>query len=213
MFLSLECYRGGVGKWRREARSFLSPRPRPARLWKRFAKCFAIAPPWRGKFRGDRSPFPHQACGRAVFGSALPRALPLLRLGCAHGARTKGRGMLRIRQSASKDGAVEEWAGKGLRESLDLSTPKAKQLLLKGSREAPTFHKPLDAKGRLRMHSPFTSHCRAANKGKVSDYRSPFPRRACGLRVFGSAWPSILPMLRLGCAHGARTAKRFARGA
>ena len=46
-------------------------------------------------------------------------------------------------------------AGKGLRESLGLSPPKAKQSRMKGSREAPPFHKPLDAKGILRKRSPF----------------------------------------------------------
>ncbi len=42
----------------------------------------------------------------------LDRAHAVLQ--CAPRARTKGRGVLRIRQSASKDGAVEDRAGKGL---------------------------------------------------------------------------------------------------
>ena len=95
--------------------------------------------------------------------------------------------MLRTRQSASKDGAVENWAGKGLRESLGLSPPKAKPSPVKGTRGALSFHKPVGMKGLLWKRSPFT-------------------HRSCG-RVFGSALPSALPMPRLWCAHGARTAR------
>ena len=85
-------------------------------------QCSALG--W-GKGSGDRSPFTRRACGLPVFGSALPNALPMLRLWCAHKARTKGRAMLRTRLSASKNGAVEDWAGKGLRESLGLSPARA----------------------------------------------------------------------------------------
>ncbi len=66
---------------------------------------------------------------------------------------------------------------------------------------------PSDAKGLLRKRTPFTSHCRTVDRGKGSGCRSPFPYRACGRRVFGSAWPSTLPLLSLGYAHGARTAR------
>ncbi len=55
----------------------------------------------------------------------------------------------------------------------------AKRSLVKGLREAPPFHKPLGVKGLLIKRSPFTSHCRAADRGKVNDYRSPFAHRAC----------------------------------
>ena len=58
-------------------------------------------------------------------------------LPCAPRARTKGRAMLRTRLSASKDAPATGKGEKGLRESLHLSPPKAKQSLVKGTREAP----------------------------------------------------------------------------
>ena len=70
----------------------LSPTtPVPARYWKRFAECFANALPWAGERLVEALTFrsPH-LCLR-VFGSAWPCALPLLFLGCAHGARTAKR--------------------------------------------------------------------------------------------------------------------------
>ena len=57
--------------------------------------------------------------------------------------------------------------------------------------EAHTFHKPLPHR----------------RQGKGQWLSLTFPHRACGRRVFGSAWTSTLPLLRLGCAHGARTAR------
>ena len=57
--------------------------------------------------------------------------------------------------------------------------------------EAHTFHKLLPRR----------------RQGKGQWLSLTFPHRACGRRVFGSAWPSTLPLLRLGCAHGARTAR------
>ena len=69
-----------------------------------------------------------------------------------------------------------------MRESLSLSLPMAKRSLVKGSGEALPFHKPLRVKGLLMKRSPFTSHCRAADKGadkgKVNDHRLPFTHRA-----------------------------------
>ncbi len=62
--------------------------------------------------------------------------------------------------------------------------------------EALTFHKPLP--------------CRRQGKGLWLSLTFHLPRLC--LRVFGSALPSALPLLRLGCAHGARTARLFARG-
>ncbi len=163
----------------------LSPTtPVPARLWKRFAECFANAPPWvRARGAHCKTVCTRSACkpfavplARSLRGAlangaimALPKGTPPRRLhaigqhwlclwvvrssfavraSCAHQrlgnaslkaqrfqrragggvgserfviitspfsrARTKGMGMLRTRQSASKDGAVEEWAVKGL---------------------------------------------------------------------------------------------------
>ena len=100
---------------------------------------------------------------------------------------------------------------KGLRESLNLSLPKAKPSLVKGTRGALPFHKPLGVKRsieKLAFHKPMS--CRRQRKGKWLSL-SFRPPRLC-LPVIGSALPSALPMLRLGCAHEARTAKRFARG-
>ena len=128
--------------------TFHSPRLWPARLWKRFTECFAIAPPWvraRGAHcktvctrsvshplvlpltRGLRGRAPRQwhsiRLARRRPSPKAPRQWRCIRfalgrcaavLQCAPCARTKGRGTLRIRQSASKDGAVGEWAGKGL---------------------------------------------------------------------------------------------------
>ena len=104
--------------------------------------------------------------------------------------------MLRTRQSASKDGAVENWAEKGLRESPGLSPPKAKPSPVKGTRGALSFHKPVGMKGLLWKRSPFT-------------------HRGCDRRVFGSALPSALPiappLVRARGAH-CKTAPRLADG-
>ena len=128
-------------------------------------------------------------------------------LQCAPRARTKGRGMLRARQSASKNAPA---TGADCERFTRIASPfsaKGESLACEGHARSTTFHKPLAAKGLLRKRSPFTSHCCAANTGKVSGYRTPFAHRARGRPVFGSAWPSTLPLLCLGCAHGARTAR------
>ena len=128
-------------------------------------------------------------------------------LQCAPRARTKGRGMLRIRQSASKDGAVGERAGKGLRESLNLSPPEAKRPLVKGTREAPPFHKPLGVKGsieKLAFHKPMS--CR--RQGKVSGYRSPFARLACAC----ASLEALCQVLCQCSSSGARTGRALQNG-
>ena len=109
-----------------EAPSFRLPRSWPARFWKRLTKCLAIALPWvraRGAHcktasrlaDGEAIALPFVVGTRMGSGSrgrspsrkrhrvGLAFVLCAAVLPCAPRARTKGRGMLRIRQSASKN--------------------------------------------------------------------------------------------------------------
>ena len=129
-------------------------------------------------------------------------------LQCAPRARTKGRGMLRIRLSASKDAPA---TGQGQERFARIVTPFSaageaitrerharSTILLQATGcerpvvEAITFHKPL----------------RCRRQGKVSDYRLPFP-----------ASPVTCPFLEALCrvlyqcsAFGARTGRALQNG-
>ena len=60
----------------------------------------------------------------------------------------------------------------------------------------------------LRPSHVALSHVGSARRmSPVACPKPPFPHRACGRCVFGSAWLGTLPLLCLGCAHGARTAR------
>ena len=79
----------------------------------------------------------------------------------------------------------------------------------KGVVEEYSFHKPVGVKELLWKRSPFTSHCHAADRGKVSGYRSPFTHRTPTARVFAERFAmcaSIYP------ASGARTGRALQNG-
>ena len=67
-----------TGKGERESQSFHFPCLWPRRFWKHLAMCGALLCRRRGKVSDDHNPFTSRACGRAVFGSALPSAKALL---------------------------------------------------------------------------------------------------------------------------------------
>ena len=139
---------------------------------------------------------------------ALPLACAHAVLQCTPRARTKGRGMLRIRLSASKDAPA---TGQGQERFARIVTPFSaageaitrerharSTILLQATGcerpvvEAITFHKPL----------------RCRRQGKVSDYRLPFP-----------ASPVTCPFLEALCrvlyqcsAFGARTGRALQNG-
>ena len=170
--------------------AYLSP-PRlwPARFWKRFAKCFANAPPWV-RARGAHC---KTVCTRSV---SNPSARPLARglrgapanemafalpegphstkalrqwihdsfalgpcaavLQCAPRARTKGRGMLRIRQSASKDVPAT---------GADRERPSASRMPFPHQRQGNASHK-------AKRFQRRAGHGRG--QGKNCDYHFPF---------------------------------------
>ena len=207
-----------------EALTFHSPSLCPARLWKRFAECFANSPPWV-RARGAHC---KTVCTRSV---SYPSALPLARSRrgalangqsspCLRAVRTQfcsarlvrappeGKCFAQIK-ALPKTRRPQDRAEKGLRESPSLSPPKATRSLVKGTREAPPFHKPLDAKGLVRKRSPFTGHCAAAGRGKNSAKHDPFTYRTPTTRVFAerlAMCASIYP------ASGARTGRALQNG-
>ncbi len=66
----------------------------------------------------------------------------------------------------------------------------------------------MDAKGLLRKRAPFTSHCRAANKGKVCGYRLPFPSAP----VAGTSLEALCQVLGQCPSLGARTGRALQNG-
>ena len=127
---------GGPRQWINNGLARRLPSPKAPRQWKAFALP-----------EGVHSPM----APRQWKAFALPLACAHAVLQCAPRARTKGRAMLRTRLSASKDAPATGKGEKGLRESLHLSPPKAKQSLVKGTREAPPCAKePQTNSGRAR---------------------------------------------------------------
>jgi len=135
--------RGGAGAW---------PPPLKAPHWLGLwpvRSSFAVRAPCAHQRRGNASHMAKRFQRRAGHGQGLGKD-------CDHHfpfprARTKGEAMLRTWQSASKDAPATGKGEKGLRESLHLSPPKAKQSLVKGTREAPPCAKePQTNSGRAR---------------------------------------------------------------
>lgn len=79
---------------------------------------------------------------------------------------------------------------------------------MKGTREAPPFHKPLDAKGLLRKRSPFTSHWRAADKGKLVV----IAHLSLTMPVTGASLEALGRVLCQYSALGARTGRALQNG-
>ena len=135
--------RGGAGAWPPPLKA-----PHWLGLWPVRSSC-AVRAPCAHQRKGNASHmakrFQRRAGHRAGARKACDHHFPFPR------ARTKGRAMLRTRLSASKDAPATGKGEKGLRESLHLSPPKAKQSLVKGTREAPPCAKePQTNSGRAR---------------------------------------------------------------
>ena len=133
--------------------------------------CFAIGEgPSGGARQWIAFALPEGTHPRRLYTNGFTIALPLARAQQSCSARpvrapkagecfAQGKALPKTRRPQARD-------GKELRESLDLSRPKAKRSLVKGTREAPPFHKPVGVKEsieKLPFRKPLP--CRRQGKG------------------------------------------------